>query len=73
MLTQGEADTLPNGTRVRVIWAEGGDGPKDYEIINYHGQSWAIARDSDGRIISERRLEFVGEQRWQTKVWTISK
>jgi hypothetical protein len=42
LLTQEEVDALPTGTRVMIKWAWG-NGPWEYEILNYHGQAMAVA------------------------------
>ncbi len=54
-LTQAQVDSLPTGTRIRVIWS-GGNGPHEY----------LTERDRDGTVLVNNvyhdALKFVGER-----------
>jgi hypothetical protein len=62
LLTQEQVDTLPDGTKVFVIWV-GGNGPHEYTKETRDGYSYAF---TDGHEVSE--LEFIGEYP-RTQVW----
>jgi hypothetical protein len=67
MLTQEEVDALPAGAAVQVIWL-GGNGPHKYTIIGHDHEGHARV-DHVGPPYDV--LNFVGFQRYHTRVWEL--
>lgn len=60
MLTQAQANALPDGAKVWVIWS-GGNGPHLYTVeVDAHGERRTVE--------SGDRLDFVG-QHPLTQIW----
>lgn len=66
-LTADEVAALPEGVAITVLWS-GGNGPHQYRIaVDRFGQRYAATRDENLRFYNP--LQFVGQQKWHTRVW----
>lgn len=72
-LTQDEVNVLEEGTRVLVKWS-GGNGPAEYIVrvwkdIRFAGmKNWP---DEPLNAFEHRELDFIGKERFHTRVWLV--
>lgn len=74
-LTAEEVARLEEGTPIIVIW-EGGNGPHRYRVaIDRHGQRYAapVHHGGGSRMEFYNPLEFVGRERYHTRVWLTTR
>jgi len=69
LLTQSQVDSLPEGTKVRIVWAGGNKG--EYTIKKYYGLSYTTYVASDGKAYPGNLIDGVGEEKMHTKVWMV--
>lgn len=71
LLTPEEVVALTEGTRIIVLWS-GGNGPHEYRLIQgAFGMQYACppAHVDKPHLRERNPLEFIGSERWHTKVW----
>jgi hypothetical protein len=74
-LSAEDAEHLPEGARVVVIWS-GGNGPHEYVIaVDRYGRRYVVspryADDPDDRMRWHNPLTFVGVERFHTRAWLV--
>ena len=74
-LSTREIQTLPEGTRVIVTWAEGKDGPHEYRVHWRRGEPYAQTDEDHrrGHVDLEKWLTYyIGPRRPFTRVWALT-
>jgi hypothetical protein len=73
-LSTREIQTLPEGARVIVAWAEGNDGHHEYRVHWLRGELYAQTDEErrEDRVDVEKWLTYyVGARRPFTRVWAL--
>jgi len=74
-LSTREIQTLPEGARVIVTWAEGNDGPHEYRVHWRRGEPYAQTDEDHrrGHVDLEKWLTYyIGPRRPFTRVWVLT-
>jgi hypothetical protein len=74
-LSTREIQTLPEGARVIVTWADGNDGPHEYGVHWHRGEPYAQTDEDHrrGRVDLEKWLTYyIGARRPFTRVWALA-
>lgn len=72
-LTAEEVATLDAGTPILVIWS-GGNGPHRYRVhVDRWGRRYAAPLDGRPSMLTYNPLEFVGRERYHTRVWLTTR
>ncbi len=66
-LSQSQVDSLPDGTKVMIVWS-GGNGPHKYEVCSHRGGKYT--KTERGK--PAERISFVGKNKPFTLVWVIN-
>ena len=72
-LSTREIQTLPEGARVIVSWAEGDDGPHEYSVHLLRGEPYAQTAEErrEDRVDLEKCRYHVGPRHSFTRVWAL--